>query len=122
MARLLSIVEGWTATLPTFTLTWVPPSGHADYDGADVFVPFDLTDYTVTLWLNGTEAAGTVTALDQGDYPGQVTYTPASATDFEVASGQLQTAYRVHWEVIDGDEKSVYFQNAAGDEIMVHKK
>lgn len=111
---ILSLVEGWTGLLGPFTLK---------VDD----VPFALTGFTVTLVLrdgdgNLITTGGTVNQLDQGTLPGQITYSPV-ATDFVFKTGRFlaATIYRMHWKVVDGDGKVVFFPNDESVQIEVHR-
>lgn len=112
---LLSLTEGWTGVLGPFTLR---------VDG----VPLPLTGFTVTLQLRNAKGevvtpGGTVTVdPDQGTNPGKVTYAPV-AGDFVYASdlyGEAQI-YKMHWKVVDGASKVIYFPNGAPDEIEIYR-
>jgi hypothetical protein len=111
---ILSLVEGWTGLLGPFTLL------------VDA-VPFSLTGFTVTLVLRDSDGnlvttGGVVSLLDQTLYPGQVTYAPI-ATDFVFRTGRYVTAtvYHMHWKVVDGDGKVVFFPNDESVQLEVHR-
>lgn len=112
---LLSITEGWTGVLGPFTLR---------VDGA----PLALTGFTVTMSLRNPAgmvvvAAGTVAVnANQVTNPGQLTYAPA-ATDFVFIPGTygLSQIYKMHWKVVDGANKVIYFPSGAPDEIEVYR-
>lgn len=115
---LFSIVEGWTQEIGPFTLRINQ-------------LAIALTGFTVSLELrdsNGTVVTpgGTVrVAADQIAEKGHVYYTPVAA-DFTwitaEGTGALPQDYRMHWKVVDGSNKVVYFPNGAADVIAVHRK
>lgn len=113
MSDLLSIVSGWTGILGPFTLK---------IDGAAL----DLTGLTVTVVLRGPSGTitpgGTVTLLNQVTNKGQVTYSPIS-TDFVFSAGGnvSRQTFQIHWKVVDGSGKIVYFPNGQADEIGVYR-
>lgn len=115
MSTLLSVVAGWTQTLGPFTLK---------VDGVAV----DLTGFTVTLILHKPSGillipGGVVTVLNQTTNKGQVTYDPI-ATDFVFAADPSlgdEQLYAMHWKVVDGSGKIVFFPNVGADEIGVYK-
>lgn len=114
MSVILSLVEGWTGVLGPFTLK---------LDGT----PVNLTGFTITLVLrdaagNLVTTGGTVTLLNQGTYPGQITYSPL-ATDFVFTSGAYatNTIYQAHWKVVDGSGKIVFFPNDGSAEFAVYR-
>lgn len=104
MARLTTIVEGWTKRL-TFTL---------EADGtAFVGTGFTLSNLYITA-KDGTNVDTTgdfnwVTAAS-----GTVYYDP-DAADFVAA----KSPYSVRYEVTDGSGKKQFFPNADADEILV---
>lgn len=112
---LLSITEGWTGVLGPFVLR---------VDG----VPLPLTGLTVTMQLRdpanvGKVGVGTVTPhADQGANPGSLLYAPAAA-DFLWIPGTYGNSqiYKMHWKVVDGASKVVYFPNGEPDEIEVYR-
>lgn len=105
-AALLDIVEGWTQTIGPFTLK---------VNGA----PINLTGFTITLSMHRASGAvvvpgGVITLLNQGTNPGQLTYTPV-ASDFIYEDNQytIEQPYQLHWKVVDGASKVVYFPSGA---------
>lgn len=113
MSVLFSIVAGWTGLLGPFTLKLAG-------------VAFNLSGYTVELVLHtpmgaSVPAGGTVSVLNQGTFPGQVTYAPVAGDFTFSSSGNLNPQrYKLHWKVTDGLGKVVYFPNVDGDEISVY--
>jgi hypothetical protein len=112
---LLSITEGWTGILGPFTLR---------VDG----LPLSLTGFTVTLSLRNpagltVQPGGIVTVTpDQTAFKGQLTYAPV-ATDFVFIPGTygLTQIYKMHWKVVDGASRVVYFPSGAPDDIEVYR-
>ena len=90
-------------------------------------VPFDLTDYTVTLVLRDGDGnlitpGGIVTKKDQVEFPGQITYQPI-ATDFVFRTGRftVSTVYQMHWKVTDANTRSVFFPNDGAAQLEVFR-
>lgn len=111
---LLEITEGWQGTLGPFTLR---------VDGE----PIDLTGLTVTLVMRRQSGAvvtpgGSITVLNQITNKGQVTYAPA-AGDFVWETNLFTNAqtYKLHWKVVDGSGKPIFFPSGAPAEIIVHR-
>lgn len=114
MSNLVDVTDGWTGTLGPFTLK---------VDG----VALDLTGMTVVPYIHtslGTlvTLGGTLTVLNQGTNPGQVTYAPA-ATDFQFEAGGnlIRQPYKIHFKVTDSLGKIVSFPNGAANEISVYQ-
>lgn len=113
MSVILSIVNGWTGTLGPFTLALDE-------------VPVNLTGFEVTLVLRNAAGilittSGVVTLSNQGMYPGELTYAPA-AGDFVFVSGHnVYTLYQLHWKVVDGAGKTVFFPNDNSAEVAVYR-
>lgn len=111
---LLAISAGWTDTLPPFTLK---------LNG----VPVVLTGKTVNLMLRNASGTlitpgGTITILNQDDFPGQLTYTPhANDFQFEANRYTLAQTYQIRWKVTDSNGKVVTFPNGQPDEISVYR-
>lgn len=109
------IVEGWTGILGPYILK---------ING----VPLSLTGLTVSLNLRNAlnvvvVPGGTVTPdPDQVTNTGYVRYSPVAA-DFVFADGPygVVQAYKMHWKVVDGAGKIVFFPSGAPDEIGVYR-
>jgi hypothetical protein len=114
MSVLFDIVAGWTGILGPFTLK---------IDG----VALSLTGMTVTIGLRNIAGAvtpgGTVTIdPDQINNRGKVSYAPAAADFVWVSTGpSSRQTYEIHWKVVDGAGKVVYFPNGEPDQIGVYK-
>ena len=116
MSFLTDVVAGWTGRLGPFTLR-------------KAGTPFSLTGYTVTAIIrqsNGVQSptGGTVVIdADQVTNPGRVYYDPV-ATDFvwNDVRGPVVQSHTIHWKVMDGAGKIVFFPNGDGDEIAVHRQ
>lgn len=109
MSVLANITEGWTGELGPFILK----SGTTP-------VVFNLTGMTVTLVARDSygrpvTVAGTVRVGVAAN--GEVYFTPA-ATDFK-ANGNQSRSYLVHFKVVDGANKVVYFPNGQPDEFVI---
>lgn len=111
---LLSVTTGWTQRLGPFTLR---------VDG----IPLSLTGLTVTLVLRRADGTlvsplGTVTPdPDQVTNPGQISYDPTE-DDFVWVEGGATVQYaRLHWQVVDGNDKVVSFPNGSADLIAVYQ-
>jgi hypothetical protein len=112
---LVEISTGWTDTLGPFTLKadGVP----ADLAGLDIDMYTQIGDGTETLM------PGELTILTQsGDTLGQVTYTPATATEFVYVDTLpiRYTLYRVRFRVSQPG-REVSFPSGEPDEIKVWK-
>lgn len=117
---LFEVTEGWTQELGPFTLK----------AGADVesLAAVALTGFTVALILRDDQGtlitvAGTVRiATDQIAEKGNVYFTPDAADFTWRAGGFLGQDFQMHWKVIDGAAKVVYFPNGEPDVIRVFRK
>ena len=107
MSTLLTVVEGWTQELGPFTLK---------VDD----VALALTGYTVSLVIKGrsgsqiSSPSTRVHGTQSGATTGYVYYTPS---DGELVASE--SPYSMHWKVIDGSSKVVFFPNTAADKMIV---
>jgi hypothetical protein len=105
MAKLLDIVEGWTAELGPFTLK---------NDGGAL----NLTGLTVVPLIRDADQrlitfAGT-SEKDADQTTGRMYLTPTAA-DFKAA----RAPYTLRWKVTDSDGKVVHYPNGEADTIEV---
>ncbi len=108
MSLLLSVTEGWTGRLGPFVLK---------VDGT----PQNLTGLTVALMLRGRNGelvttTGDTELANQTTTPGGVYWDPDAAD-----LAYRQSPYRMHFQVTDGDGKTVFFPNGQPDEIAVYQ-
>lgn len=118
-----AITAGWTEKL-TFRLGRMI---------ADVFVPFGLDGYTVTLILRDGNGAlvtpgGAITKLDQAEdseTEGSIEYLPKSdGTDFNPSNftnARPTQPYQVKWKVVDGAGRVVFFPSGEADILPVNR-
>lgn len=115
-APLMSIVEGWTGSLP-FTLqtqsTTQPTPVALDLTGMTIKIVLKTADGTI---VKDTTAGITVT----GSTAGQLEYAPSSSSGdlFTVANAP----FRVRFQVTDALAKSVYHPNDEEELIEVNPR
>jgi len=108
MSVLFEIAEGWTGVLGPFTLLSDGVAG--SLSGLDV--ELILRNASGTAIVPG----GTITLLDQGTFPGKLTYTPVAADFvFDSRGNSVRQPFLVRWKVTDGAGKIVYYPNGEYD-------
>lgn len=108
MVPILTVTEGWSETLPFFTLK---------VDG----VAFSLQGFTVAVVLKDRTGAlvpsGTLTVdPDQNTNKGRVYFKPADET-----FRQDLSPYTLHFKVTDGSGDDIFFPNGQASQIKVTK-